>query len=142
MIIRRATLNDAHRIQEITKHSLGYDYNCDKLRLNLIKILDKESDVVFVVEIDITVAGYIHACDYDYIYDDHQKDILSLAVDPNFRKRGGGHALLRTVESWAKESNCHKLRLISGAERTSTHQFYINAGYSFRKDHKKFIKEI
>ena len=57
------------------------------------------------------------------------KNIMGIAVADSYRKRGVGKALLEGIETWARESGAHGVRLVSGAARTQAHEFYNRCGY-------------
>lgn len=140
IIIRQAEKEDAQRICELNQQSLGYDYPVEKTKERLIKILLKSTDRIFAACLRGEVVGYIHASDYECIYSDALKNIMVIAVDEKYRGRGIGKALLLEAESWARQSGCAGIRLVSGFNRVKAHRFYLQNGYTDRKDQKNFIK--
>lgn len=137
--IRECRISDAGRICELNK-VLGYDYPPEKTKQNLLAILKRPSDRIFVACVGETVAGYIQVCDYECCYMDSMKNIVGLVVDHSFQKSGVGKALLTATEDWAREQGCAGVRLHSGAERTEAHKFYEHCGYFHKKSHKNYIK--
>lgn len=140
MTIRECVISDSEGISRINRSALGYDYPPDKTGERLKKLLALTTHRIYVACVDGKVVGYVHACDYDCIYTDPLKNILGLAVEEAYRGRGIGKALLAAAEDWAKECGCRGVRLVSGAERTGAHQFYLRCGYENRKQQKNFIK--
>ncbi len=140
--VRLATEADAQRIYEIDRVSLGYDSPLEKTRQRLSAILTRETDRVFVVcrDSDGFMAGFLHAADYEVLHMDSMKNILSLAVDPDFQGCGLGRMLLNSAEGWAKACGCVAVRLVSGDNRVQAHAFYLHCGYVLRKTQKNFIK--
>lgn len=138
--VRLAKTNDYERIAILNKNEFGYEYPLDKTAKRLEEILAKSSNKIFVVCEDELVTGYVHACDYEGTYFDHQKNIMAIAVDSNYRGKGLGRMLLDAVESWAKEENCAGVRLVSGLNRENAHKFYEHCGYKHRKTQKNYIK--
>ncbi len=47
-----------------------------------------------------------------------------------YRRRGIGRSLIEMAVAYAKESNCYKVQLLSGSERTGAHRFYESLGFS------------
>lgn len=140
-IIRQAKISDAKDIYYINKTSLGYDYDFEKQKLKIEAVLNDETQVIFVAEIDSKVVGYIHLVNYDVIYADNFKNCLGLAVDNDYKRNGIGAALLKQAEIWAKENGAAGIRLCSGAEREKAHKFYESQGYAVTKLQKN-IKKI
>jgi len=138
--IRAANLNDAGAICRLNRDCLGYDYALEKTQRRLADILSAGQALVLVAETDARVVGYIHAGPYECSYVDSLKDILSLAVDPDYRNMGAGRMLLNAVEEWAVRTGSAGVRLVSGYEREGAHRFYRSCGYTNRKDQKNFIK--
>lgn len=140
MIIRECQMTDIEDIYLLNKKDLGYDYPQAKMKKQLKRILEKDTDKIYVALIDQQVVGYIHAHDYDLIYQDRFKNILGIAVDQKYRHQGIGKALLHKVEQWAKETNALGIRLVSGKERKDAHEFYQACGYQFHKEQYNFTK--
>ena len=55
--------------------------------------------------------------------------VSSLYVDPAFRGRGYGAALLHHAAQLARERDCRALILDSGLARVAAHQFYEHIGF-------------
>ncbi len=139
--VRKAVISDAEDIYYINKTSLGYDYDLEKQRCKIEAVLNDETQVIFVAEIQNKVVGYIHLVNYDVIYADNFKNCLGLAVDNDYKRNGIGAALLKQAEIWAKENGAAGIRLCSGAERENAHKFYESQGYEVTKLQKN-IKKI
>jgi len=139
LIIRRANINDVQDIQKINSSVFGYEYGLKETKEQLLYILQKPNDVIFVAE-DGGVIGYIHGSDYDCTYCPPLKNILTIGVSEEYRGRGIGRILLETLEQWAKDDGCAGVRLVSGFNRAEAHKFYLHCGYTDRKDQKNFIK--
>lgn len=121
---------------------MAYDYPKDQMIKQIHKILKKDTDKIFVAVIDSQVVGYIHVHDYDLIYNDHLKNILGIAVSQKYQRQGIGKALLNKAEDWAKETNAHGMRLVSGETRKGAHDFYKCCGYQFIKKQCNFMKKL
>lgn len=140
MDIRIARIEDINQIHEINKTSLGYDIPLELAKERLDYILKKDSYRIYVACMDEKIVGYIHGGDYDCTYARPLKNILAIAVDEQYQGRGIGKLLLEAIEQWAKEEKSVGVRLVSGFNRVSAHEFYIHCGYNLRKAQKNFIK--
>jgi len=138
--IRTAVLSDGAEIARLNRIAMGYDHPVEETVRNLRRILSKESDRVFVAAMGSAIVGYIHACDYELLYNAPMKNIMGIAVDPAFRRMGIGKALMSAVEDWAEETGACGIRLVSGAERVDAHEFYRRLGFSGEKKQVNFKK--
>lgn len=139
-VIRKVKISDADDLYYINKTSLGYDYDPDKQRVKIQKILNDDTQVILVADIGNKVVGYIHLANYDVIYADNYKNCLGLAVDNDYKRIGIGSALLKHGEKWAKENGASGIRLCSGIERENAHKFYLANGYTENKIQKNLRK--
>lgn len=55
--------------------------------------------------------------------------IENVVTDKDFRKQGLGKKVMDKAIEFAREKNCYKVILESGAWRTEAHQFYRNLGF-------------
>lgn len=137
---RLAQESDLESLYVLTKESLGYDYPQEKMMKKIENVLKSSKDFLLVAQIDQKIVGYVHANDYDLIYMDHLKNIMGIAVDPNYRYLGIGKMLLEGVEKWAQETGASGVRLVSGESRIGAHEFYKHCGYQSRKKQLNFMK--
>jgi ribosomal protein S18 acetylase RimI-like enzyme len=56
-----------------------------------------------------------------------------VSVDPDFRGRGFGRAIMEAAESWLVERGVWKLNLMVRAENTTVVEFYNSIGYEPEK---------
>ncbi len=140
LIIRKARLSDAERINELSRNELGYDHPLDKTRDALETLLQR--DIILVAETEGGVVGYIHLCDYELLYAPRMKNVLGIAVDSGCRRMGVGSELLREAERLAMEDGAAGIRLVSGKSRTGAHAFYESAGYYGGKEQINFKKKF
>jgi len=139
LVIRDANINDVHSIWFLNLDGLGYDYPEERTRQRVEHILSS-NDKLLVAELDGTIAGYIHAGDYECTYADSLKYIFALVVDESFREKGIGRTLVSVIERWAKESGASGIRLTSRTSRENAHKFYKACGYVDRNESKVFVK--
>lgn len=141
IIIRKATVEDAEAISEISSNDLGYDCTTEFVT-NKLAGLDKSREAVFVAETDSNVIGYIHIEKYDTLYCETLANVLGLAVRSDSRRKGAGRLLIEAAEKWAKNIGAIGVRLNSGGSRTAAHSFYRAAGYNNEKPQIRFLKEF
>ena len=55
--------------------------------------------------------------------------IENVVTDKDFRKQGFGKKVMEKAIEFAREKNCYKVILESGAWRTEAHEFYRNLGF-------------
>lgn len=140
--IRNAKISDAEAINKLNLQEMGYDYPIENTKEIITKILNKETDRIFVASVEDKVIGYIHINDYHLLYAPTMKNIMGIAVAKDFRRKGVGSALIAYAERWAKETGATAIRLVSGAERCDAHEFYKRLGFSNEKTQIKFIKDL
>ena len=140
--IREANVSDAGAIAKLNQESMGYCYPEEATAEKLRMLLGRKQDKLFVAVIENTVVGYIHANDYDLLYAPAMKNIMGLAVSPEYRRLGIGKALMSAVEVWTKETGAKGIRLVSGAGRQQAHAFYRDCGFSGGKEQLNFKKDL
>ncbi len=139
--VREAKLTDAAAICRISSNDLGYDCEEQFVKERLEK-LDAIREVVFVAELDGTVAGYVHAEIYSLLYWEPMVNILGLAVSSDCRRQGAGKALMERVEEWVRIRGLKEIRLNSGGTRKEAHEFYRAVGFDNEKMQIRFLKEV
>lgn len=140
MTIRKATLHDALKIQQLLDQ-LGYPNLNEGDVISNIKSHTKEGYSLLVVELDHSVVAFIALHWFDLV---HWKEkmgrISSFCVDERFRSKGVGKALLQAAEQLLAEKGCAKIEVTSNERRTKAHQFYLDLGYV--EDSKRFVKYL
>ncbi len=143
IIIRGAVEADFQAIARLGREAMGYEESTDALVCEkLEKTLQKDYERVFVAECDGTVAGFVHAEQYELLYYPTMVNILGLAVDEAFRRFGVATKLMAAVEDWAKACGIREIRLNSGITRTGAHEFYRKIGFDDEKEQKRFLKTL
>ncbi len=142
IVIREAQLQDYKDINLLNKEDLGYDYSIEDTKKQLANLLNDPNHKIYVAVMKDYVTGYIHANNYDLLYERPLKNVLGIAVNANYRKNGIGKKLLTAVENWAKDTDAFGVRLTSGIARVDAHSFYRACGYIEIKEQKHFKKEI
>lgn len=142
IIIRNCTPDDAPDLARINRERMGYDYSEADTREKLIKLIGRSGDRIFVADDGGRAVGYVHAEEYDVIYAPTMVNIMGIAVDVNYARRGIGRMLLSAAEKWASDIGAAGIRLVSGAERAQAHMFYEMCGYKRNKTQLNFRKSI
>lgn len=142
MLIRECEATDFKYIWFLNQTALGYEYDLSKTQERLEIVLKRQADKILVACIDDKIVGYIHGSDYECTYSDSLKNIMAIAVDESYRGQGIGKALLSSIENWTRDCGCCGVRLVSGFNRRGAHEFYLNCGYTNRKQQKNFIKSF
>jgi ribosomal protein S18 acetylase RimI-like enzyme len=62
-------------------------------------------------------------------HDGHRGTVYYVAVDPGFRNKGIGRAIMRAAENWLHERGVAKLNLMVRAENRNVRGFYDALGY-------------
>ena len=139
-MIREMELKDAKAIYEINKESLEYEFPESKTAEKLKTISKLPNNQIFVYKVNGKVVGYIHLADYENTYHDSLKNILILAVKPDYQGQGIASQLLEKGQQWAEEQGSHGIRLVTGFERQNARVFYEKHGFHKRKDQRNYIK--
>ena len=140
--IRRAYAGDALRIAQLCRDSLGYDSTEEAVAHRLTELLHKDTECIAVAEIDGQVVGFIHACEYQLLYQPPMLNLMGIAVNAQFRGQGIGKALLAIVEEMARSRRYAGIRVISGVGRDDAHAFYRVIGYADAGESVKFFKKL
>ncbi len=139
--IRITVPEDAGRICEINKNSLGYDFSVGKTAEQIKRInKDEKTLLLSATDDENRAVGYIEAQVYDTPYAETYVNIMALAVDGKFQGKGLGKKLLSAAEDWGKSKGAVGIRLESSTYRTEAHKFYEACGYECAKEHKNFKK--
>ncbi len=131
--IRDARPEDAPALTWLNKVAMGYEYPEDKTAEKLALLLNDGRNKILIAELEGSVVGYLHLVDYDVLYGEHLKNIMGIAVNPAYQRRGIGKSLLTAAENWAKKQGAAGIRLVSGESRTGAHAFYRSLGYQGNK---------
>jgi ribosomal protein S18 acetylase RimI-like enzyme len=91
----------------------------------LRKKLAVERDLFFVADVEGTVAGTVMGG-----YDGHRGWVYAVAVQPAYRRRGIGTALVRHLEEALAGRGCLKVNLQVRAPNAAVVAFYERLGYA------------
>jgi ribosomal protein S18 acetylase RimI-like enzyme len=87
-----------------------------------------QRELFFVAVVDVKVVGTVMAG-----YDGHRGWIYSMAVLPEYRRRGIATALMKHAENALRERGAAKINLQLLASNAATCEFYKGLGYSIEE---------
>lgn len=123
--VRFARRNDAPEIarmsRDLIEHGLGWSWTPRRV---LRSIADRASNVVVAPGPLGGIAGF-----GIMKYHDDEAHLLLLAVDPSWRRRGVGAALVEWLEASAQVAGIGLVRLEARAGNLSARAFYAHLGY-------------
>lgn len=138
--IRPAAVQDAPAIVPLLEQ-LGYPSSLSDVHRRLMVILQHPDCATWVAQHGETIVGFSGArLGYAYEVNDAHGQLTALVVDPEFRGRGLGTALVYEAEKWVEERGGGAMVLNSGKHRNEAHHFYKGLGYTATG--LRFIKEF
>jgi GNAT superfamily N-acetyltransferase len=138
--IRKATLDDSAAIARLSGE-LGYPVQAHRMRERLERILERDTDIVFVAETN-DVAGWIHAGERELLEIDKHCEILGLVVGSGQRGKGIGRRLIEAVEEWAPSRGVKQISVRSNVIRPESHPFYEQLGFERYKTQHAYRKRL
>lgn len=130
MIIRRMIINDYKSVYALWLSCKGMGLNnLDDSEEGIEKFLYRNPDTCFVAEVDQKIVGVIIAGN-----DGRRGYIYHTAVNPDFRKRGIGKALVDSALSALKKCGINKVALVVFERNEDGNKFWENIGFSMRDD--------
>lgn len=124
MDIRAFAEQDAPEVIALWSSVFGYDSPHNEPSLAIRKKLAVQDDLFFVAAEHGRVVGTVMGG-----YDGHRGWMYSLAVAPEFRRRGFGRTLVRHLENALADRGCLKINLQVLAGNAAVSGFYEKLGY-------------
>jgi len=149
MLIRKATLNDLKRIQELNNELFELELaNFDKYLIKNWPLSDegreyfetaiKESFVI-VAEIDNKIVGYLLGEESNIPYYNFKiAELCNMCVDNNYRKQGIGNALYKEFENSYKKQGISHFIVTASFKNENAKAFYKKMG--FTEANSTFVK--
>lgn len=141
ILIRKAFLSDSKEIARLSSQ-LGYPVDVSQLEERLQYISNNNDHIVYVMESNHVLFGWIHANVRFLIESSPFVEIAGLVVDSAYRGNGIGKQLVQACEQWAAESGFTKIRVRTNQTRSDAVQFYNRIGFTNNKSQHVFDKEI
>lgn len=136
--IRPATERDAATISTLLV-TLGYPSSEGDVERRITEHIASPRSTVLVAESETSVVGVLSfQCIPTFHANGFLGRITSLVVDPAFRRRGIGQALVVEAEEFGRTHGCARIEVTSGDHRADAHAFYERLGY--HSDCRRFIK--
>ncbi len=128
--IRAAHPEDAKAISRLIREVLHTPVSASDTAQKLSQLCVSPRHRIYAADVDNVLVGYLHICDFHSLLCDPMKQILSMAVNPSYRRIGIGTALLARAEHWAKESGYIGVRADAYPYSKETRAFLQACGYS------------
>lgn len=141
MGIRSLKPEDASALVELAQ-VLGYPAEVDLVANQLVQLLKDQNHFMLGYETDGRLVGVLDSQVYESFYTLRGFNVLGLAVLPVYQGQGIGKKLLRALEDEASRRVYAFVRLNSGSQRKSAHDFYLACGYEGDKLQRRFFKRI
>jgi ribosomal protein S18 acetylase RimI-like enzyme len=122
--------DNTHREKVISlwKAVFGYETSHNAPAIVIDKKFEFNDGLFFVAVDNDNVSGTVMAG-----YDGHRGWIYSIAVSPDYRKKGLGSALLSFAEKRLSEKGCMKINLQIMKGNEPVEAFYLSNGYQTEK---------
>lgn len=127
-IIAFDNLKHRNKVGSLWKDVFGYEASHNAPDIVIDKKVDFNDGLFFVAVENDNVIGTVMAG-----YDGHRGWIYSMAVSPDYRKKGLGSALLSFAEEKLAERGCMKINLQIMAGNEPVQAFYLSNGYQTEK---------
>ena len=124
MTIRTYDDSDHRQVIDLWRNVFGYASPHNEPAFTIQRKTKVQPELFFVATIEQRVVGTVMGG-----YDGHRGWIYSLAIAPEFRRRGVGAALVRHVEQAMSELGCPKINLQILASNADVVAFYRKLGY-------------
>jgi ribosomal protein S18 acetylase RimI-like enzyme len=122
--IRKFAKADRSELAELWQRVFAYEAPHNAPEFAIEKKLAVDDGLLFVAEIEGKVVGSIMAG-----YDGHRGWLYSLAVLPEYRRRGLGSRLVQHAEEHLKALGCPKINLQILKGNEAVESFYQKLGY-------------
>lgn len=134
-----AVPEDAEAIAALNENAFGRSFPVMQVRRQLETLVVRSDERVLVAVYRGKMIGYIHARDDRRTYRAPRKEIVSVAVDKDYRRQGVGKALFEAIADWAKKDDCEAVDAAVGGSKVAQ-SFFAGCGCEERLNRKQFIK--
>jgi ribosomal protein S18 acetylase RimI-like enzyme len=139
--IREVKMEDAPAIAKLSLQ-MDHDMTEEEAKERIAKILEDETQILFVADVDGEVMGYNSVSANYELLNGIQARIEGLVVDESTRGMGVGRMLMEEAEEWAREKGSKSVKLGSNVKRVEAHKFYEKIGYTRAKEQAAFKKVL
>jgi len=124
--------NDIHAVWAIEQISSNPPYSKEYF----LNELYKKHALLKVALFKGNVIGYLCAD-----YENHEAQILNLAIDPDFRRRGAATILMTQAMKTLKKKGCVFVYLVVRASNIGAQKFYEHFGFKVEAIRKKYYTD-
>jgi ribosomal protein S18 acetylase RimI-like enzyme len=146
-MIREATLNDIPQLAILfDEYRVFYDKESDTSgAVDFLKerLKNKESVIFIALNAEIKIAGYIQL--YPLFSSTRMKRLWllnDLYVNPAYRGKGYGEALLEAAKEFSKNTNACGLMLETAKTNTSANNLYLKNNWILDEEHNYYSWEL
>jgi ribosomal-protein-alanine N-acetyltransferase len=132
LIIRDMEEDDIQTVWAIEQISFSTPYSKEYF----LNKLYKKHALLKVAIFKGTLIGYLCAD-----YENHEAQILNLAIDPVFRRRGAATILMTQAMRKLKKEGCVFVYLVVRASNTGAQKFYERFGFKVESIRKKYYSD-
>lgn len=94
---------------------------------------DPDSNPVLVAEVDQRVVGFVSGGSREHWTGDVDAYVSELVVEEEYVRSGIGRALVRALESWARQRGFRRITLETGSRNTDALDFYKTLGFELEE---------
>lgn len=125
------TRKDLPELAVLFKELSGNDQYLDKMETSFSLMEKNENYIILAARTSDRLADSLMGIICHDLVDDCRPFMLieNVIVSENFRGKGIGRELMRTIEKICVERNCYYTIFVSGAQRKEAHKFYESVGY-------------
>lgn len=84
--VRKCVPNDYVALYALNENEMGYSYSTEQTKTQLDKVLNDDSNAIFVALLNNEVIGYIHGCEFNLLYAEPMVNVLGIAVCKMYRE--------------------------------------------------------
>jgi len=128
--IRPSTLSEYDAVYALWKRAgPGIHLRPSDTREEIAKKLTRDPDLFLVAEVDGQIVGVVLGG-----WDGRRGLVYHLAVDPAYRRRGIGRALMEELERRLQAKGCLRCYLLVGSDNEEAIAFYRKLGWEVMED--------
>ena len=114
-----AVLEDAQAIADLNESCFGRSCSMSSVARQISAMLDIRDERLLVAVYRGTMIGYVHVRTDRRTYRAPHKQIVSIAVDKEYRRKGVATALFRAVEDLARQEDCEAVTAMVGGSHAA-----------------------
>lgn len=136
-----AVPEDAEAIAALNESAFGRSYAVMQVRRQLETLVVRSDERLLVAVYRGKMIGYIHARDDRRTYRAPRKQIVTLAVDKDYRRKGVGRALVEAIVQWGRKDGSEAITVGVGGSKAAQ-SFFSAVGCEEHLNRKQYIKSL